>query len=467
MPEKSDLRRLRYSPRGAALALACAIFLISTLFWLLTSVGSLPPLRPASEAFLYPGGVQVSPPRHLGDGLVEFDLLAMGPDVHLVSEQARLEAESVDQDLHRYRFQLQPDQNWFAVRGPGYEARFSLTYAPADRYRRNGNSQAPVGFVSASLFGLKQAGSAHSRVPDWVVDFEAAPLPAAVNLPPVPGERGLPDLAAAYAEWLEGKQGWPSNEVIHADAGTAAQMVEQGKARIWCGNISNIFLLAAQRAGLQARVISLMNIAHTSVTTSGHVTNELYLPSLRQWQVMDFTLGIYSVRSEGALLNALDLHRILAYSTAPRDSLSFEVYDPGTRRFTARSWAELTPATRDMLEAFYGRGAQLLYRYHPNVGKEPRTFWVRARNRLFDTEEMMVYAPNTPTLAAITWYQVHVYARRLSLLSLVMLAVIAGWWLCGRKRRPRRRPPSPRGGNLWRPPEAPREDSAARSTANL
>jgi hypothetical protein len=140
--------------------------------------------------------------------------------------------------------------------------------------------------------------------------------------------------------------------------------------------------------------------------------------------LIDFTLGIYSISGRDGILSGLDFHQLMASPGADLQGLQFVVYEPATHQFHGLTWAQLPEQTRVMLQHFYGNGAELLYRYHPNVGTRPRTFMVRAMNRLFDLEEMMVLAPNSQTLAAVTWYGVHTYSRRIFLCTLVILPLM-------------------------------------------
>jgi hypothetical protein len=416
------------------LVLASFLVLASGATWIGTSIRSLPALKPATQGFLYPGDWQLSDIRRHEPNVVEFDVYFFEAGDRLESIEAALVEDRVQGAKHTFKFRLQPDYNWFKLTRGDRVARFFLNHAPAGRYTTNGNSQAPTGSIAVGLMDIAPPTTAISQVDDWVADLGDASLPASMKIPSgEPGESAFEETAIAYADWLEGKQGWPSDEVIRADVGAAARMVDEGKARIWCGNISNIYMLVAQRTGLKARPISLMNVRDSRVTTAGHVANETYRPSSRRWQLMDFTLGFLSVSGRHGPLNGLEFHQLMAEHHSDRDALSFETFDPATHSYKSKRWAELPQLTQTMVEGFYGKGAQVFYRFHPNVGKESRTLLVRAVTRLFDTEQIRVFAPNTETLSAVTWYDVHVYSRTLCLAGMVAWLVMAAAWVRSRK----------------------------------
>ena len=404
-------------------ALCC---LLSAAVWLYTSTRTLPSVAPSDEAFLYPGTWQIYDVRQPSEGTLQFRVRFLDKQDDLNSPQATLLARLEKDADPLFQYKLKPDENWFEISRPnGLKSSFVAQYAPSQRYAENSSTEKPKGLVSIGTFGTLLASGKSSQVSDWIHDFSSVTLPRALE--PEEHEAGEPGLSSSqlrFAKWLEGKQGWPSDRIIRSDVGTAFQLVDSGKEKIWCGNITNLFMAYSSHVDLQTRPVMLTNIKG-EVSVSGHVTAETYRPSLARWQLVDPTLGFYEVEDQQGLpLNALEFHQLLAVKNPVVGDLTFKVFDATSGILRSRKWSELPSDSRLMIQRFYGMGAQLVYRMHPQVGSEDRSFSYRAANRLFDFEQMHVYAPLASQMAFLTPFHLHVYSRAgtIALLTLLLLS---------------------------------------------
>jgi hypothetical protein len=88
------------------------------------------------------------------------------------------------------------------------------------------------------------------------------------------------------------------------------ELVKQGRTTIWCSDISDIFQVFAETAGITVRTIGITNQYH-DFTAGSHSANEFYNKETGEWVYTDLTQNIVFLELvNGKLLNTADLLQI-------------------------------------------------------------------------------------------------------------------------------------------------------------
>lgn len=83
-----------------------------------------------------------------------------------------------------------------------------------------------------------------------------------------------------------------------------------GRAKIWCGNITDIFHLFATKAGIVCRNLGVAG-RKNDFRLGDHSMNECYLPESGEWAYVDITQNILLLKdSMGRYLNTVDLYQL-------------------------------------------------------------------------------------------------------------------------------------------------------------
>ncbi|HET9055468.1 MAG TPA: hypothetical protein VFN30_01345 [Chitinophagaceae bacterium] len=85
---------------------------------------------------------------------------------------------------------------------------------------------------------------------------------------------------------------------------------KDGRAKIWCGNITDIFYLFATNAGIICRNVGLSG-NRNEFRLGDHSLNECYLRETGEWAYIDITQNILLLKdSSGRYLNTVDLYHL-------------------------------------------------------------------------------------------------------------------------------------------------------------
>lgn len=85
---------------------------------------------------------------------------------------------------------------------------------------------------------------------------------------------------------------------------------KDGKAKIWCGHITDIFHLFANNAGILCRKIGLTG-KRNEFTLGNHSFNECYIPETGEWAYVDLTQNILLLEdAHKHILNTVNLYQL-------------------------------------------------------------------------------------------------------------------------------------------------------------
>lgn len=85
-------------------------------------------------------------------------------------------------------------------------------------------------------------------------------------------------------------------------------LAKEGKAKIWCGNITDIFHLFAGEAGIICRKIGLTG-KQQEFYVGNHTLNECYITETGEWACVDITQNILLLKdTAGKFINTVDLY---------------------------------------------------------------------------------------------------------------------------------------------------------------
>ena len=109
---------------------------------------------------------------------------------------------------------------------------------------------------------------------------------------------------------IKQNMGVPADSLANYSTYKQFCLVKEGKAKIWCGNITDIFHLFATNAGIICRNIGLSGKREV-FTLGDHAFNECFIPETGEWALVDLTQNILLLKdSDGKFLNTVNLYQL-------------------------------------------------------------------------------------------------------------------------------------------------------------
>jgi len=193
-----------------------------------------------------------------------------------------------------------------------------IGYYPKELYEKSG--QTAPGYV---IIQKSDIPFVSSRVEDWIVDrpdekdkeFAEKTWGPAVQDLASPREKAQA-LARSLLEALNPHRGIPSDQMKTTPFEQYRRAVG-GLDHVWCGNLAEIFVRAANALGIPARMIEMHRIWSEGEkfelrTAEGHATTEIFDDQLNRWVWIDLTFNLLGMELEGyGLIQMAELHRSL------------------------------------------------------------------------------------------------------------------------------------------------------------
>jgi hypothetical protein len=193
-----------------------------------------------------------------------------------------------------------------------------IGYFPKELYEKSG--QTTPGYV---IIQKTDVPFVSSRVEDWIVDrpdekdkeFAEKTWGPVVQDLASPREKAQA-LARCLLESLNPHRGIPSDQMKTTPFEQYRRAVA-GLDHVWCGNLAEIFVRAANALGIPARMIEMHRIWSQGEkfelrTAEGHATTEIFDEQLNRWIWIDLTFSLLGMELEGyGLIQMAELHRSL------------------------------------------------------------------------------------------------------------------------------------------------------------
>ena len=193
-----------------------------------------------------------------------------------------------------------------------------IGYYPKELYEKSG--QTAPGYVIVQKSDIPFVSS---RVEDWIVDrpgdkdkeFAEKTWGPVVQDLASPRDKAQA-LARSLLESLNPHRGIPSDQMKTTPFDQYRRAVG-GLDHVWCGNLAEIFVRAANALGIPARVIEMHRIWSQGEkfelrTAEGHATTEIFDDQLNRWVWIDLTFNLLGMELEGyGPIHMAELHRSL------------------------------------------------------------------------------------------------------------------------------------------------------------
>ncbi|MBI2729994.1 MAG: hypothetical protein HYX40_04455 [Sphingobacteriales bacterium] len=109
---------------------------------------------------------------------------------------------------------------------------------------------------------------------------------------------------------IKNNMGVPADSLKNYSVYQQFSLAKEGRANIWCGNITDIFHLFATNAGMVCRKIGISG-NKDAFRLGDHSLNECYIPETGEWAYIDITQNILLLKdSKGRYLNTADLYQL-------------------------------------------------------------------------------------------------------------------------------------------------------------
>lgn len=144
-------------------------------------------------------------------------------------------------------------------------------------------------------------------------------------------------LAEDVLDLLEPFRGIPGNEMDTLSAAEQLKLLKQNHGKVYCGNISEIFLATCLSFGIPGRRIGLGNTYDDSKDpaifhSDYHSTVEIYNKDLQSWVLVDLSFYLLEAKAgNGKIMNLIDFLYLLN-SPADREKMVVSEYDPALKK---------------------------------------------------------------------------------------------------------------------------------------
>lgn len=116
-------------------------------------------------------------------------------------------------------------------------------------------------------------------------------------------------IALALLKELDASRGIPDDSMDFISPYRQFTRAIHQQSKLWCGNFTAILSCFLEAEGIASREVCLEGNLN-SVYTSGHSLNEVFIPELNQWVIIDLTSKAVLVSFKGKYLNLLELYAL-------------------------------------------------------------------------------------------------------------------------------------------------------------
>lgn len=333
--------------------------------------------RFADRSTLYPGEPKLESVSRVGRNGLKFEFQNVKANELEVLQSGKRIERVISTVPGSFQIKLVPGE--FEVDLVGSPLQLKLRFERSKSMQEAGYRQARAdGYVTIAQSSVEVWSEDKTSVGGWGYKGGSSALPGSLS-----AINGTPEaLIRGYGKWVLGKKGVPNDETQDASPEVTLANLDSGKSKGWCNNLSKGFLPLAARAGIVARQVGSHDLHLQDVWLGNHQLNEWFNPDLQKWQLVDFTLDIWSVSQNQTALDADQFSRVI--KSGGQDSLRFAV----KQSQRSMQWADLDPVLKNSIRDYYGRGQRFSY-HLPGTPEEPRTVLVEdAQFSRVDTFQM-------------------------------------------------------------------------------
>ncbi|MBN4066019.1 hypothetical protein JYT51_01645 [Candidatus Amoebophilus asiaticus] len=173
-------------------------------------------------------------------------------------------------------------------------------------------------------------------------------------------------LARVIMDSLESNRGVPSNEMNGLSPIEQYFRAKNNQEKVWCGNISDIFVYVCACFDIPARIVGLGNTYYDKSDpviyhADYHTTTEIYNKNTGSWHLMDLTFYLIDAKTrDGRPLNFVDF-LYLINSPEERKNIIISEYDPQEKKTNQVIFTEAKNFSK--LMAFYKQNQKFFFPY--------------------------------------------------------------------------------------------------------
>lgn len=273
--------------------------LVSIQCWIfLNRVDLKAAFTPATEEEVYCTNPVVENLRHLGNGLIEFDL----SDAGAIIEGGLIVRATNMKNKRIITAQLRAGLNKFSVIVKQHTKHLNIMFTPQNVYDLAGNSNKSYDGV----LGIYPSSVCMTRPLKGIYDW------APGNFKKNHKEKTFNSAFIDVLKVLEPLRGVPSKVMESAGIEEIADMVESARGRVWCQQIA-LYSISKLRNHAPIRLITAGGYYNgdSSIRTGGHDFVEYFDSEADRWVFSDPTNYILSIMNmDGTAISTADLSRI-------------------------------------------------------------------------------------------------------------------------------------------------------------
>ena len=220
-------------------------------------------------------------------------------------------------------------------------------------------------------------------------------------------------IARALLKQLDASRGIPEDSMDLISPYRQFTKAIHLQSKLWCGNFTAIVSYFLEVEGIASREVCLEGKLN-SVYTTGHSLNEVFIPELNTWVMVDLTSKAVLVSFKGKYLNLLDLYTLhqqnadLKVSFYQKDSISTCSYD----------------TVRPFYDAYFNIPPRFVYYFNNQYQPNTYGFLTKWKRYFFERPTFVTYSGTVDSSNKKFYYKQMAAAGLLLFLVYLLVLVI-------------------------------------------